>query len=396
MSYAQKNISGIVDYFESGCKKDKFLGLEIEHFVVEKTTRRSVSYDGGVEGILRRLAPLYGEPIISEGHIIGIKREGADITLEPAAQLEISIGPARVIEEIAQVYNEFSRLISPILQESGFELVCAGYHPLSKVDDLPVIPKKRYSYMDEYFKTSGTMGKNMMKGSAATQVSIDYESEGDFKKKFRVANILGPFFAFLCDNTNVFEGKPFNWRMARTLIWNNVDPVRSMVFRKALDRGFGFKGYAEYVYNTPPIFYVENGETIYSGSKPASEIYADKLMTKEEIEHIISMMFPDVSLKKRLEIRMADSMPIDRALAYTALIKGIFYNEKSVDTLFEETQDLGNRDVAKAKSLLTEKGLESEVYGKSAADWIEKIHKMAFDGLSADEQKYLEPLAPAK
>jgi glutamate--cysteine ligase len=233
------------------------------------------------------------------------------------------------------------------------ELFCAGYHPKSKASELTLIPKERYQLMHDYFKTTGTMGENMMKGSAATQINIDYESEADFAKKFRVANILGPVFSLMYDNTEFFEGEPFAGNMLRTYIWNHVDPARSMVVHGALNKkDFGFRNYAEYILNMPPIFILREGETIFTGAKPVAEIFANSTMSQEDIEHVLSMAFPDVRLKNRIEIRMVDSLPIEKALEFTALIKSIFYNEDILDKIYRETIPMTNQSITGLKSSL--------------------------------------------
>jgi len=376
MNYTEKNLSALRDYFSSGCKSDKWLGLELEHFIVDKHTRRSIAYDGGIEEILTRLQPHYGEAVFSQGHIIGILRKGADITLEPAAQFEVSIGPSSDVAGIADTYDEFLAMLLPILDSLNCELVNAGYHPLSKIDELPTIPKQRYAFMYEHFSKTGTRGKNMMKGSAATQVSIDYESEEDFALKFRVANILGPLLSLMCDNTKIYESAPFG-RMARTHIWNDVDPQRSGVVAGALDKDFTFRDYAEYIYNMPPILIPHENDFIYTEFATVAELFANKALTLKDIEHVIGMVFPDVRLKTSLEIRMADSLPIAEALGYTALIKGLFYDEANLTKLHKSFIGIKNADVTAAKAALMADGGKAIVYGKLAADWINDLLDMA-------------------
>ena len=338
----------LIEYFASGCKQDKLFGLELEHFVVDVDTGRSISYEDGIEKLLLAVAPLFGEPILSQGRIIGITGKNADITLEPAAQLEVSIDPYDDIAQIKQTYDKFISILTPALNDLNAKFVCLGYHPVSKIDELPLIPKERYNYMYSHFKNTGTCGKYMMKGSAATQVSIDYFSEDDFKKKFRVANILGPLFSFKYDNTPVFEGKPAPHRMIRTHIWNNVDPARSMVVPKSLDGDFGFKEYAEYALSVPTVFETEEWC----------------------VEHTLSMLFPDVRLKTNIEIRMVDSIPIEQALEYVTLINNIFYDEVKLNDLYNKTIGVKNADVATAKQELIKNGEDAVVYGRKVKEWL--------------------------
>jgi len=368
--YTKQNIAAIAEFFASGCKKEQYLGLELEHFIIDKQTNESLPYPQ-VEKVLKKLGPLYGQPVFSEGHMIGISREGAHITLEPAAQIEISIGPVDELADFIPIYEHFTGLLTPILDEIGCKLACFGYHPKSKIDDLPLLPKQRYRYMYQHFSQTGSRGKNMMKGSAATQVSVDYEDEQDFARKFLVANALGPLLAFIAANTSVFEGEAFGHSgMARTYIWNDVDPARSLVVPGALQPNFKFTDYASYLYNAPPILLGDS----YTGNKTAAELFVNRPITRDEIEHIAGMVFPDVRLKTQLEIRMADSVPFPMALAYTALIQGIFYNPSNLDSLHNS---LINCDVPSAKQALMQDGLNALVYGIPVMEWLEKLFNMA-------------------
>ena len=392
MDYKKHNIERLVGFFQAGCKAEKLIGLELEHFVVNRDTDESVTYQNGVKQILERFLHVYGEPVYWRENIIGIARGGAHITLEPAAQLEISIGPALGIKSIKKAYDEFATQITPILDEMGYKLVNAGYLPKSRVDDLELLPKKRYEIMDSYFKLSGLMGKNMMKGTAATQISIDYKDEDDFKKKFRVANILGPLFAFICDNTKFFEGQPFQGRMLRTQIWNNVCPARTNLVPGALDDSFGFAKYASYIYDLPSVMVPKNDDFMLTDKVPFSQIFAERVLGDDDIIHATSLAFPDVALKNHIEIRMADSLPIHLALAYTALIKGLFYDEFNLDTLSYMTTGVQAYDVHIAKQELILMGLDGVIYNRPVRDWLKRIFHLAQSGLASDELPYFLPM----
>jgi glutamate--cysteine ligase len=232
----------------------------------------------------------------------------------------------------------------------------------------------------------------MMRGTAATQVAIDFGDEVDFSKKFRVANILGPLLALISDNTSVFEGEPYDGRMVRTYIWNDVDPDRSKIVKGALDGAFGFRDYANYICDMPAVLLIEEGEAVFTGSKPVSELFADRRMTREDVEHVISMAFPDVRLKTYIEIRMADSLPIEQALAYLALLKGLLYDEGNLEELHSSTKGVRNQDVTQAKADLLAHGARARVYGVDAGDWIARLLAMAGKALSGTDQAYLQAI----
>ena len=392
MDYKKDNHARLVSYFDSGSKEKKLVGLKIEHFVVRAHTWESVTYDGGIKRLLEKLVPLCGKPMFYLENIIGIMRGGSHINLEPGGQLKISLGPSNSIMDLKQIYDDFSGKITPLLEDMGSKLLTFGYHPVTQADDLPIVPSKRFEILEEYFKYTGLMGKHMMMGCAATHVTIDYGDEYDFKKKFRVACILGPLLAFICDNSNYFEGEAFKGRMLRTQIWNNVCPLRSNLVPGCLDRDFGFSDYASYLCEMPAIMVQKGGELIASHKSSLSHVFAEALIEEADIVRAASLVFPDVALKGHIEIRVADSMPIHMALAYTALIKGLMYDELNLDTLYDMTLGVCSYDVYHAKQELIIKGKDGLIYNRPVRDWIKRIFFMSQAGLGSDELPYFLPV----
>lgn len=246
-------------------------------------------------------------------------------------------------------------------------LETCGYQPYAKAAELPLIPKRRYEYMDAYFKHTETMGIRMMRGSASTQVSIDYLNEQDFVKKFQLAQMLSPVLALLTENTAVIDGIPVKKHIPRTEIWNHVDKKRCGIVPGSMSEEFSFYTYAEYVYHVPLIFARDHGIIMPTGEWSAAEYYRGRLMTEEEIEHMLSMVFPDVRLKNYIEIRMADSLPKEEAFAYTALIRDIFYG----GNISKIRRYLGNpteEEIAQAKENIISYGEEGMVYGRKAGE----------------------------
>lgn len=392
----EQNIKKITAYFESGCKQEssRGMGLELEHFIVDKATQRSVDYYGehGIERVLEELSPYYTEKFYSEGHLIGLMREEDTLTLEPGAQLEISISPQKEIKKVEEIYRTFSSRIAVVLEKWNYESVTLGYHPRSKIEEITMIPKERYRFMYQYFMDSGTCGKYMMKGTASTQVSIDYKDEEEFRFKYRAAYLLGPVFSLLTENTPVFEGKRCEKRLLRQYIWSHVDESRTSMPNKLFSEGFGFKDYAEYVYQVPQIVMLDDKENVLYTKKSAKEIYTLKELDEEEIEQILSMVFPDVRVKKYIEIRMADSISWEYALAYLALVKGVFMNEDGLKDLLDGFGTMGISSVEAAKNALEKDGLQAIIYGKKAAKIKDNLFAIAKEALGEEEAKYLLPL----
>lgn len=328
MDNFRKNKENLIGYLKSGCKPydmPMHFGVELEHFVVKKDTKEAVSYLGenGVEAILEQLMPLYEESAYSEGHLIALAREGIALSLEPAAQLEVSISPQTDISAIRMIYERFAEEITPILEEYSYEMVTYGYQPKSKVEDLELLPKARYRFMDAYFAKIGPYGRQMMRGTAATQVSVDYYSEEDFAEKYGIAYALKDVLAYFCSNSPIYEGGGYTGFTLRDDIWSKTDARRVDVAKYMIDGRMSFTDYADFVMQTPVIVNKTGVEEIYD-ERTIGEIAGERIFTKEELTHVLSMVFPMIRAKHFLEIRFADSMPIKRVLKYVLILKGLF------------------------------------------------------------------------
>lgn len=393
----RENIERIAGYIASGCKQSQCLGVEFENILVHKADGSPVAYDGphGVEQILERLSATYPEKTCQDGHVLGLQGGNATITLEPAACLEYSAGPFTTIDQVKNSLEQFRATLDPILDEFGLEVADLGYHPSACTQELSLIPKKRYEAMSRYLGEIGPYGACMMRGSASLQVSLDYTSEEDAIKKLRLVDTLAPLLSLLCDNSPIFEKKRAHQHMVRTLIWKNYDPARCMVIPHTFDDSFGFRDYAEFAYNQAAIIAPHSdGSWSYAGSTTFAQLYRDRLMEDADIEHALSMIFPDGRLKRFLEIRPADALPKPYALAYVALLKGVFYNEDNLDELSAAfaRAHVNEERIAKAKESLMSKGYDGCAYDRRPAEWLEMVFEAAQRGLSEEEAVYLAPL----
>ena len=178
----QQNLELLEQYFRDGCKWNclQKLGVELEHFVIDRKNQKNVSYYGpdGIEELLEEWKEYYPGHECENGRLLGLYNNDYALSLEPAAQLEISMAPKESLRCIEKIYRNFSEAVRPSLERRGYELVTRGYRPFGRVDELDLIPKKRYEYMDAYFQESGTTGRNMMRGTAAAQVSISRRPSG--------------------------------------------------------------------------------------------------------------------------------------------------------------------------------------------------------------------------
>ena len=402
----------LIEFFEQGCKGEgncRLLGLEVEHFVMAGNGT-PMSYEPtrdlpGVRDLLGCLSRWYPQEQHNDrGDLLGLEGEDGSITLEPAAQLEISASPQSGITEIDALYQRFREHVDSFAKPFGAHLHNEGYHPSKQADELPLIPKSRYDIMDRYFRHIGSHGMRMMRGSASTQVSIDFADEADAVRKMRVAGALSPILAAIADNTRTYEGRPNHVPIRRLQLWREVDDLRCGTVPGLFDEGFGFGAYADWLLSTPPIYVnrpegMEGDGPLEAFSLPAGKLYADTPMTRADVEHLASMFWPDVRLKQFVEIRPADCLPAECVVGYAALIKGIFYSETSLTAIeaalgvCDGVWPLSSAAVGGAISAIQADGLDAEVYGKSLRWWENRLFSLAREALDGDERPFLDPLA---
>ena len=390
----------LVDFFKSGIKtkKQKLIGVEIEHFIVDNKTCEAVSYYGssGVKTILENLMKFYPDsrPILDED-IIGFLTKEFSVTLEPAAQIEISINPYEEIETIENIYKKFLDNLNNILNNFGYKIVYLSCQPKSNINNIKLIPKKRFDILEKYYKKIGTNGIEMMKGTCSVQVSIDYFSEEDFRKKIQVAYFLTPFFKLISNNSNYYQNKYFSTFLKRTEIYNNTDPKRCGIPPDIFSENYEFKNYAEYLYNIPIIYYKKDNK-YYETDKNFGEFFENKKITENEIWHIASIVYPDVRLKKYLEIRGADLMPFEYTLGYCTLIKNIFYSENILDIFYNmiKKYEINNKKINDVQNNIIKNGWNAKIYDIPAKIFARNIIELLQKTIINKELKYLNLLLP--
>lgn len=393
MNYQEKK-DKIVAYIKSGeSQKENFkMGLEMEHFVIDKGKLFSYDYFGqkGVGDTLRKLNHMGFEVTNEEeGYILGLRKDDIAVNLEPAGQFELAIDAKKNIKDLDKSYKKIMKEIIPIFEEKNQYLETLGYHPKSKIMDLKIIPKDRYRYMQKYFKEfAGKYALNMMRGTASVQSAIDYYNEEDFKKKFFVANALSAFMYSLYDNAYIFEGEVYEKRNLRQEVWEYCDKNRTGVYDFAFDDDMSYEKYAEKILNTDIIFVNENGKDIYKADTKFEKIM-DKDFSDEMIFHALSIVFPDVRAKKYLEIRMPDAVPYPYNISFPALLKGLFYDEENLNKLREDFKNMTYETCQKLKLDASENGLYAKYEDKTIYEWIKYFISLSKNALNDEEKSYL-------
>lgn len=390
MTYDEK-IQKIVDYIRSGEKSETNfkVGFEAEHFTVDKDSLDTTRYKqkAGVSDLLEEVKELGYEPSYENGNIMGLRRDGNSISIEPAAQFELAFDPASSIDELFENYKQAMEDIIPIFEKENKLLLQVGYQPKEKIDDIEMIPKQRYKYMYDYFEEyGGALAHNMMKGSCSLQVAIDYKDEYDFRKKYFVANAISPFLYSIFDNSYIFEGKVYDKHNIRQTIWEQCDKDRTGIYSFSFDDDLSYETYAKKILKTPSIFIERDKKEVFTKDKTFEEVM-DQDSNTDMIYHALSIVFPDVRVKKYIEVRMPDNIPYPYNFAAIALIKNIFYDEDVLDYVYEKFSDMTYESVQDLKKIATIQGIQALYKEKRIYEWILDI----IDKIEED-RKYIDPL----
>ncbi|MCR5544546.1 MAG: hypothetical protein K6F55_10410 [Eubacterium sp.] len=402
-------IEDISEYIRSGESDNQNLGLEIEHFVINDEGRQMEFHE--ISNLIDKVGKSLGAEIIyMDSYPVGYYTGEYSTSLEPSCQFEISINPYSDLDTIKNIYDEFFELWDPIFEERGYHFETKGNLPIVEKgeitpDDIPLSPKKRYKYMDEYFKRSGRYGKYMMRASASAQVSIDYKSEKDMVRKLNILQKISPILMIMMENkteeNSTLPGAPDKPHLFRIQEWDDLDPERTGFVPHSFDADFGYEKMAEVIYHTPLILLTDNGETVNVGHQSAEElvnnhiIYTDDLdetRKKRLIEHFMSMGFFHFRVKKYIEVRVADSAPIEKALGYVALLKGLIYSEDNLATLEDELSYIDDPgQIQEAVEIIEEKGYDAVIYDdRTVADWADYLIELAGESLTLRDKEYLE------
>lgn len=383
----------LIAYFRSGeTLHEHFkVGAAFEHVIIKKGDMKTVPFRGpeGMESLLGELKEKGWQTYLNTS--TGVEKEGTIITVEPGCKLKVSIKKTSDIKEIDRIYLEFLKDLFPLLEKRNQYMLAVGYHPASKIEEIEDSFDQRYQHVSQYLKDKGQYALNMLKGTVSTQVTLDYAHQDDFRKKIQVAYALSPVMTALFDNSPIFEGEVYKDRTLRRLMGNNSDEHRYQIpgiFKNA----FGYADYAEFIMNSSPVFIKNGDKYIFTGEKTLAEIYQDKEIDEEGIEHALSMVFPDLKLKKHLEIRMADALPYPLNMAYITFWKTLIYNIENLNALYEFIHTIKEEDIIKANQDIITEGLNAKYGNGTVRDLAKDLFFMANSYCLPIEAHYLQPI----
>ncbi len=332
-------------YLASGSKPPEnwLIGTEHEKFCFCKTNLERLPYDGpkGIGAILTALKDMHGWIPEFEGeNIIALRdpADGATVSLEPGGQLELSGAPLKNLHQTCAEVNNHLEQVLAVGKALGVCFVGLGFDPVTRLEDVPRMPKGRYKIMTNYMPKVGSLGLNMMYRTSTVQVNLDFSDEADMVKKLRVSLALQPLATAIFANSPFTEGKPNGFLSYRSEIWRDTDPDRTGMLPFAFEDGMGFERYVDYALDVPMYFVYRDG-VYHDASGLSFRDFLDgrlagfegELPTLDDWENHLTTIFPEVRLKRYLEMRGADGGPWKRLCALPAFWVGLLYDDRSLD-----------------------------------------------------------------
>jgi glutamate--cysteine ligase len=383
----------LVEFHEKGNKPPAQwrVGTEHEKFVFRKSDLRRVPYEGpdGIGALLQGMLRFGWEPVVEAGNIIALENDArCSITLEPGGQFELSGAPLETIHQTCDEVHEHLRQVREVCDELGLGMIGLGFDPKSRREDVGFMPKGRYRIMRDYMPKKGSLGLDMMLRTCTVQANLDYESEADMVKKFRVSLALQPVAVALFATSPFTEGKPNGYQSYRSHIWTDTDPDRCGTLPFVFDDGFGFERYVDYLLDVPMYFVYRDGKYIDASGQSFRDFLAGKLpalpgeiptMT-DWVDHMTTA-FPEVRLKSFLEMRGADGGPWRRICALPALWVGLLYDTVALDAAHDLVADWTEAERDAMRAEVPRLGLDARIRSRTLRDVALEVLDMARDGL---------------
>jgi len=391
------------------------IGTEHEKFGFYRQSYAPVPYAGerGIGTLLDTLAQRFGwDPVTENGNIIALRRKdcpkGGAVSLEPGGQLELSGGPLENVHETYEELRQHLVEVGEVGGELGIGFLGLGFSPKWTLEQTPVMPKQRYRIMRRYMPTRGRHGLDMMFRTATVQVNMDFADEADMVAKLRVGLALQPVATALFANSPFTEGNPNGYQSYRAEMWRDTDPDRTGLLPFAFDAGMGFERYVDYALDVPMYFVYRDGRYIDVAGASFRDFLAGKLAalpgvraTLDDWADHLTTLFPDVRLKRFLEMRGADAGSFAALWALPALWTGLLYDSRALDGAVALTRDWSEDERQGLRDAVPRLGLNTPFRGRTLRDVGREVVDLAQGGLKRrarldrsgeDEAKALAPL----
>ncbi len=407
----------LVAYLEAGCKpaREWRIGTEHEKFVFHTADHSPVAYDGdrGIRVLLESIRDRFGwDEVLEKGNIIALRRQdcpkGGSVSLEPGGQLELSGAPLNTVHQVQEEIRQHLAEVKEVGKELGLGFLGLGFSPKWTLVETPVMPKERYRIMKRYMPTRGRLGLDMMFRTATVQVNVDFASESDMVRKIRVGLSLQSVATALFANSPFTDGKPNGYQSYRAEIWRDTDPDRTGLLPFAFEDGMGFERYVDYALDVPMYFVYRDDSYIDVAGASFRDFLAGKLAaipgvlpTLDDWADHLTTLFPEVRLKRFLEMRGADAGNFRQLCALPALWVGLLYDSELLDQVSQLIADWSLAELKALRDSVPRLGLATPFRGRRLVDVAREMVTIALGGLrrrarldrsGEDERKWIEPL----
>ena len=405
------SVRQLADYIAAGCKpKERFaIGTEHEKFGFRYADLSPPPYaPNGIRALLERMATDGWTPILDSGNPIGLRRDDASVSLEPAGQLELSGGLLATLHETRDELAAHLAALRVAAEPLGLGFAPLGFHPTASREAMPWMPKGRYAIMRRYMQRVGALGLDMMTRTCTVQVNLDYSSERDMARKLRVSLALQPAATALFANSPFTEGRPNGFLSYRAHVWTDTDPDRTGMPAAFFDEGFGFERYVEWLLDVPMYFVVRDGRYVDLAGVPFRRFMAGAVAdtpagraTVGDFADHMTTAFTDVRVKRFLEMRGADAGTPAMMLAQSALWVGLLYDDAALAAAEALVRAHPWTAFAALRPQVPRLGLATPWAGGTLRSLAAEMVAIARDGLRArarrdaaaqDETIYLAPL----
>ena len=402
----------LVAYLEAGCKpaEDWRIGTEHEKIAYRWGDFRNLPYDGeqGIGALLIGMTRFGWEPIYEADKVIALTKEGCNVTLEPGGQFELSGSPLENLHQTCGEVHTHLAQVKEVMGPMNVAMMGIGFNPKWARADIPWMPKGRYAIMRAWMQKKGKLGLDMMLRTCTIQVNLDYQSEADMVRKFRVGLALQPVATALFANSPFTEGKPNGFLSYRSHIWTDTDPDRCGILPFVFEDGMGFERYVDHVLDVPMYFVYRDGAYIDASGQSFRDFLDGRLpalpgeipTTSDWADHL-STLFPEVRLKRFLEMRGADGGPWDSICGLPALWVGLLYDQTSLDAAWDLVKDWSHEEHQGLRDQVPRQGLEAPLRGGTLRDVARETLAISAAGLQRrnrqdwsgrDESHFLKPL----
>jgi len=387
------------------------IGTEHEKFVFRTGDHRAPFWEepGGIRDLLMALTRYGWRPIEENGKVIALAGDDGSVSLEPAGQFELSGAPLENLHQTCAETGRHLNQVKAVGEELGLGFLGLGMWPDKRRDELPIMPKGRYDIMRRHMPRVGSLGLDMMLRTCTIQVNLDYASEADMVKKFRVGLALQPLATALFANSPFTEGKPNGMLSFRSHIWSDTDPARTGMLPFVFEDGFGYERYADYALDVPMYFVYRDGRYIDAAGLSFRDFLRGELSvlpgekpTLADWNDHLSTAFPEVRLKTFLEMRGADGGPWNRICALPALWVGLLYDQGALDAAWDLVKHWTLDERQQLRDSVPAQALDAPVPGgRTLRDIAGEVLDISHAGLAArarlnaagdDETGFLDPL----